>query len=38
MKKTCPLHTDIFLIHTETLDGATKDYCPRCQNLFGEKI
>jgi len=38
MKKICPLHTDIYLIHTETPDGTIKDYCPRCQNLFGEKI
>ncbi len=38
MKKICPLHTDIYLIHTETPDGTIKDYCPRCQKLFGEKI
>jgi hypothetical protein len=38
MAKTCPLHTAVYLIHTETSDGKIKDYCPKCQELFGEKI
>ncbi len=36
--KYCPFHRDIELIHTELEDGTSKDYCPKCQELFGEKI
>ena len=32
-----PFHY-IELIHTELEDGTSKDYCPECQELFGEKI
>ncbi len=38
MKLTCPLHRDVELVHTEFPDGESKDYCPKCQELFGEKI
>jgi len=37
MKLTCPLHRDVELVHTEFSDGESKDYCPKCQELFGEK-
>jgi len=33
----CPFY-DLELIHTELEDGISKDYCPKCQELFGEKI
>ncbi len=33
----CPFH-DLELIHTELEDGTLNDYCPKCQELFGEKI
>jgi hypothetical protein len=33
----CPFHNDVKLIHTELDDGTTKDYCPNCEELFGEK-
>lgn len=33
----CPFHK-IELIHTKLKDGTTKDYCSKCQELFGEKI
>jgi hypothetical protein len=32
----CPFH-DVELIHTELEDSTSKDYCPKCQELFGEK-
>ena len=35
--KNCPFH-NVELIHTELSDGTSKDYCPKCQELFGEKI
>ena len=34
----CPFHNDVKLIHTELEDGTSEDYCPKCQELFGEKI
>lgn len=36
--KHCPFHRDVELIHTELENGTSKDYCPKCQELFGEKI
>ena len=33
----CPFH-DVELIHTELEDNTSKDYCPKCQELFGGKI
>ena len=36
--KCCSFHNDVLLIHTELEDGTSKDYCPKCQELFGEKI
>lgn len=36
--KYCPFHNKVELIHTELEDGTSKDYCPKCQELFGEKI
>jgi len=38
MKETCPLHPDIELIHTNLPNGEIKDYCPKCEEMFGEKI
>jgi hypothetical protein len=38
MRVTCPLHPDVELIHTNLPTGETKDYCPKCEELFGEKI
>lgn len=38
MKTTCPLHRDVELVHTKLLNGESKDYCPKCEELFGEKI
>jgi len=38
MRATCTLHSDVELIHTKLANGETKDYCPRCEELFGEKI
>ncbi len=36
--KYCPFHNNVELVHTELQDGTSKDYCPKCQELFGEKI
>ena len=36
--KNCPFHINVELIHTKLPDGTSKDYCPKCQELFGEKI
>lgn len=36
--KYCPFHNDVELVHTELQDGTSEDYCPKCQELFGEKI
>ena len=38
MKNTCPIHRYVELVHTELPDGENEDYCPKCQELFGEKI
>jgi len=38
MKKTCPLHEGVELISTKLSNGKSEDYCPKCQELFGEKI
>jgi hypothetical protein len=38
MKNTCTLHKDVELIITVLPNGDTSDYCPKCQELFGEKI
>jgi hypothetical protein len=38
MKNTCPLHKDVELVHAVLPNGDTSDYCPKCQELFGEKI
>jgi len=35
--KYCPFYS-IALTHTELKDGISNDYCPKCQELFGEKI
>lgn len=36
--KYCPFHNKVELIHTKLNDETLNDYCPRCQELFGEKI
>jgi hypothetical protein len=38
MRNTCPLHKDVELIITVLPNGDIRDYCPKCQELFGEKI
>lgn len=38
MKETCPIHKDTELIHTALPNGNASDYCPKCMELFGEKI
>jgi len=38
MKNTCPLHKNVELITTVLSNGDTSDYCPKCLELFGEKI
>jgi len=38
MKTTCTLHRDVELVHTKLPNGESKDYCPKCEEVFGEKI
>lgn len=37
MKKKCPLH-NIGLVETKLPNGTHSSYCPKCEEIFGEKI
>jgi len=36
--KNCPFHKNVELVHTVSSNGECDDYCPKCQEMFGEKI
>jgi hypothetical protein len=37
MKEKCPLH-NVELIETKLPNGKSDWYCPKCEEIFGEKI